>query len=113
MATTAPFESEADSAAWRADFETRCRAKEERSEYGRTLADARRFVKRAKECVIFVQTRHDGTDSTCMLFSGAAARRALRLGKDDEPMPCEFDPLERKLVIGSYRAIEKAQGAKQ
>ena len=94
---------------WRADFEARCRAKEARSEYGRTLADARRFVKRAKECVIFVPTRNGGLASTCILFSGAAARKALRLGKDDEPMPCEFDPQERKLVIGSYRAIEKTQ----
>lgn len=79
-----------------------------RSEYGRTAADVRRLLPKARSVQIAVRTDRTG-GAFYMHISCSALRGALKLKQPDEIMPCEFDPVERRLTIGSLDAIDRTE----
>lgn len=102
--------AEPDLTARRAAFEARMRAREERSEYGRTVGDLRRLLKRARYVQVIVRiTDAQWGNQAFMQMTRDGTRKAIRFMGDDERMPCEFDPEDKSLVIGSLRAIDKAK----
>lgn len=91
----------------RAKFEAARRAEEERLEYGSTVADALRLSKRAKSVELWVRASRDG-DATIVSISPAAFRKGIN-SYSKYPVPCDFDPEQRLLSIGRWRAIQAAE----
>lgn len=95
----------------RAKWEAASRAREARLEYGRTVGDLRRLLKGARQVQIALRTGSAdyANDVVFPVVSRAAVRMMFKYYKDDEFAPCEFDPDEKSLSIGTLRAIHKAQ----
>jgi len=91
----------------RARFEAARRAEEARLEYGRTLDDVRHLLKRAKFVRLWVRRNRD--DAFIFDTTKAAFLKETTYLKGTDAMPCEFDPEERRLTIGSWRAIYKSE----
>ncbi|SDC09012.1 hypothetical protein SAMN05216337_1001228 [Bradyrhizobium brasilense] len=94
----------------RAQWEAESRAREARLEYGRTVEDLRRLLKRALSIQIAVRVGSDSSSRDCNFpfVTASAVRRMFRSYQADEIVPCEFDPIDRQLVIGGIRSIHKA-----
>ncbi len=91
-------------------WEREARAREERLEYGLTVADLRRLLKRALRVQIAVRIGSDSCDYDVSFppTTAAAVRKMFGAYQPDEKVPCEFDPVERALVVGGFRSIRAA-----
>lgn len=100
-------------AEWRTKWEADLREQEARLEYGRTVGDLKRMLKRARRtmCAIRIGAENDRRDVVYAPMTIAALRRILRIFNDDEPMACELDPATGALTVGTLRAIDKAREA--
>lgn len=78
-----------------------------KSQYGRTTADALAFLAQADTVLISVRV---ALDWPCVYLGLApdAVRPALVAYRDDEPIPSEYQPATRTLVLGSLAAIAEA-----
>jgi hypothetical protein len=88
--------------------EAASRAHEARIEYGRTVADARRLLKRAKSVRLWVR-RGLGDDGLIIDITPSAFRTSTKYDQAGDAMPCSFDPDDHRLRIGCIRALHKAR----
>lgn len=95
----------------RAKFEADNLAREQRSEYGRTVGDLRRLLKNVDQVQVAVRTGSIDSihDVNFPFVTSDAALTMFRHMGDDEFTACEFDPVEKTLCVGSRRSIRKAQ----
>lgn len=75
--------------------------------FGASVADARRLLEGAE--TIYLAVRVSDVDVTYVEWTVAAATKWLRQNKHrEERLPCEFDPADKSLTIGSLAAIHAA-----
>lgn len=93
-----------------AKYEAARRAEEASLEFGRTLDDARAFLKRAKSVRLWCMRNRD---YDCFIFdvTKAAFRKETSYLKGTDLMPSEFDTECHRLTIGSWRAIIRMEKA--
>lgn len=92
----------------RARYQAAREAEEARLEYGITVDDVRRLLKKAKTVDLWVRRDRDG-GANIISISAAVARKSLKYSRGTEAMPCDFDPETKLLSIGMLRAIFNAE----
>lgn len=86
------------------------------SEFGVTVKDAERLLRRAKFCHVFFRTGPDAGNSEVLSVSKSVMLRMLRTCCSANAMPCELytggtaDPV---IIFGGVASIEKAAEARR
>jgi hypothetical protein len=86
------------------------------TEFGRTVEDAERLLRRATRCFLFFKTGRAVLDTGMWEIPKSTVRAELKRRSADEPMPCELIPNVLggwSLYFSSFGAIEHAAGGHQ
>ncbi len=87
-------------------------AEQAKHEFGRTVADAARLLRKATRVYIAVRCDLKHGDAEYIGISPAAMLDALNKKLDSDFLPSEFRSDDRSLSIGSFRAVEHASETK-
>ena len=81
-------------------------------EYGCDAATVRGFLDKSHVVLVAVRVSLDAA-STYLALAPDVVRASLTPFPDCEPMPCEWHPATKELVIGSRGAIDRARERQQ
>lgn len=91
---------------------------EPQSEFGATVADAERLLRRAKYCYVFVRVGMHIGETELISVPKSAIKAELKRRNGSKPFPCELYPHAIgdggfDMMIGHSTAIEKATEARR
>ena len=93
-----------------ARMEAAVRERDARLEFGLTVDDARRLLKRAKRVRLWVR-RGFNDDALIIDITPSAFRTSTKYDRGPDPMPCQFHPENQCLSIGNIASIYHARDA--